>query len=517
MKRPKSRPRGMVLIIVLVTAAVLSLGAYSYTHWMRAEAMGARAAAQQSQVRWLADSAVEYARAVLSSSNATPNEPLHLEDNPGLFAARPLVASSGAPIGYFSVVNVPLNGPAGAVRFGLENESAKIPLHQRRLLSDRACLMGLPGMTEAIADAILDWIDRDDTPRDSGAEASFYRALQPPYEPRNGTPQSIGELQLIKGVTPRLLFGEDANLDGILNPNENDGDQSWPPDDADGTLDRGWFPYLTLYSASPNTDSSGQARLNLNGNDQAAISQKLTELFSAELAEFVSAYKKQKPQLSAITELIDAKAPAPQPAGAGGGGGGGPQGGGGAAGKAAPPREISSPWTSNNVNEYLDRALDTLTIAKGKSLKGLIDVRSAPAAVLQALPGITPELAQQIETAGAGKSANDRTAAWLLTEGILTVAQFKQVEPYVTGAASVYRMEGVGYMPQYAGVARVEAILDASKSVAQVIERRDLTRLGHSYRLSVLSQGMMPDAPSFMPINPNQQSLSGPNTMPPRR
>ena len=44
-------------------------------------------------------------------------------------------------------------------------------------------------MTEAIADAILDWIDPDDAPRPFGAEAEYYQGLGVPYVPRNGVPQ----------------------------------------------------------------------------------------------------------------------------------------------------------------------------------------------------------------------------------------------------------------------------------------------------------------------------------------
>ena len=37
--------------------------------------------------------------------------------------------------------------------------------------------MGLPGMTEDVADAILDWLDTDDEPRELGAEIEYYSGL----------------------------------------------------------------------------------------------------------------------------------------------------------------------------------------------------------------------------------------------------------------------------------------------------------------------------------------------------
>ncbi len=57
-----------------------------------------------------------------------------------------------------------------------------------------------------IADAILDWLDPDDTPRENGAEVDYYAAQNPPYAPKNGPLDTIEELLLVRGVTPELLF-----------------------------------------------------------------------------------------------------------------------------------------------------------------------------------------------------------------------------------------------------------------------------------------------------------------------
>ena len=45
----------------------------------------------------------------------------------------------------------------------------------------RELLMGLPGMTEDVADAILDWLDEDEEPREYGVESDYYMGLDPPY------------------------------------------------------------------------------------------------------------------------------------------------------------------------------------------------------------------------------------------------------------------------------------------------------------------------------------------------
>lgn len=128
-------------------------------------------------------------------------------------------------------------------------------------LMTREELMLLEGMTEDVADSILDWIDEDDTPRPLGAEAGFYSQLPSPYEPRNGPVRSLFELELVAGVDPALLRGEDWDLDGDLEPSEDDGDASFPPDNADGLLDAGWSAFITATSIEPSIARSGEPRL----------------------------------------------------------------------------------------------------------------------------------------------------------------------------------------------------------------------------------------------------------------
>ena len=49
----------------------------------------------------------------------------------------------------------------------------------------RGFFMQMPNMTNDVADAILDWIDSDDNPRQYGAEAEYYLALPQPYRAAN--------------------------------------------------------------------------------------------------------------------------------------------------------------------------------------------------------------------------------------------------------------------------------------------------------------------------------------------
>jgi DNA uptake protein ComE-like DNA-binding protein len=124
-------------------------------------------------------------------------------------------------------------------------------------------LMLLDGMTEDVAQAIIDWIDEDDSPQPLGAEEGYYSTLASPYEPRNAPIPSLIELELAAGVTSDQLRGEDWNLNGRLDPDEDDGDISWPPDNGDGVLDAGWSAHITASSAEPGLSGSGGGELRL--------------------------------------------------------------------------------------------------------------------------------------------------------------------------------------------------------------------------------------------------------------
>ena len=136
-------------------------------------------------------------------------------------------------------------------------------------------LLELPEMLEEIADAIIDWRDEDDTPSTGGVEGGYYENLQFGYMARNGPLRTIRELLLVKDVTEQLFFGEDTNLNGQLDYNEQDGDESLPYDDGDSELDKGWIAYLTCYSYDNNKDAEGNPKTNINEGNANPLSRSL--------------------------------------------------------------------------------------------------------------------------------------------------------------------------------------------------------------------------------------------------
>jgi hypothetical protein len=293
-----AKPRaGSVLVTVFVIVLLLTLGAYSFTTLMISELRATDAYERDAQSRALADSGIEWVAANLGTL-AEEAVPPNLYDNPSLFQGVILRDSSNPrSIGRFSTVAPRENDFMGqTLRFGLTDESSKFNLNA--LLGfdleeeqQRDTLLALPNMTIEIADAILDWIDDDQQPRQFGAEDEYYGTLSPPYQAKNAPLESIDELLQVRGLTAALLYGEDANRNGLLDPAENDADVNLPLDDGDGALDRGWSACLTVDSRETNLQPDGSPRINVNDENLAGLYDALVAAFDEDAARFVVAYR----------------------------------------------------------------------------------------------------------------------------------------------------------------------------------------------------------------------------------
>jgi len=100
--------------------------------------------------------------------------------------------------------------------FSFVDEGSKLDLNTATV----EMLELLPRMTPQLAGAIVDWRDANSTVSDGGgAEDETYQRLSPPYRCKNAPFESIDELRLVDGMDLELLYGDDANLNGALDPN----------------------------------------------------------------------------------------------------------------------------------------------------------------------------------------------------------------------------------------------------------------------------------------------------------
>lgn len=541
--------KGFVLLAVLVVVVLLTLSAYQFSELMSAEYQAADSYRRSAQAHALAESGIHFAAAALSNAdniaNVLGNNPY---DNAGAFQGV-LVRQSDVPRfqGRFSILAPidPDEQAGGGYRFGVRDEAGKINLNALLKLDSSGqiahdILIKLPNMTEEIVNAILDWIDADDNARSGGAESDVYLSQNPPYRCKNGPLDTLDELLWVRGVTPQLLFGNDKNRNGVLDPDEDDGNG----------FDPGWSAYLTVYSRERNVANDDTARININDADLNNLSSQLNTALGPDLANFILAYR-----------LYGASQQ-------GQGGSGGTTGGSAAAAPtprttASPaalqaassriladlstssqqrPRSIASLYdlinatvdvpsgntaTSSQVTvlvapggntmafqqtttasqnsttplpsplndpsqlrQLLPVMLDKLTTVRDTELPARINVNTASRAVLLTLPGLTETDVAAILEARASLTGTDetdpvyQTPAWLMTEAKLPAATLKTLERYITARTQVYRVQALGHFDSGGPTARVEAVIDTNGGRPRILYWRDLTELGKGFNLT---------------------------------
>ncbi|MCO6458499.1 MAG: general secretion pathway protein GspK [Pirellulaceae bacterium] len=518
----RRRP-AIVLVIVLVAVVVLSLAAYTFSDLMLAHHEAVQLSGRQIQALALVDSGVDVIRNYLLNEEALRIELGGHLDNPALFQAVPIKEDiEPSEQGNVSILSplIDLDGNLAGVRFGLEDESARVNLNAL-LLADqvqenggRTLLMNLPGMTEDVADSIMDWMDEDDEPREFGAEVDYYSSLSPPYAPKNGPFESIEELLLVRGVWPELLFGLDTNRNGVLDPHEQSGSSlagggaggtagattggAQPNLAASGTLgslDRGWVGYVTLYSQEANLNRDGLPRINVNGDDLQALYDELSEVFSDDVAVFIVAYRlfgpfteeggdtgsisinqldlTQEPQfpINQVLDLVGTRVRAEVD------------------GQQIVLGEVF-PSGIGEMNGYLPVLMDNATVNPSPVIPGRINIHEAPRAILAGIPGMTEEILEALLERRAEESViddpNRNHETWLLTQGLVTLEEMRSLMPFVNAGGDVYRAQVVGYFEDGAASARAEVVIDATAALPRVVFWRDMSHLGRGYPLEVL-------------------------------
>jgi type II secretory pathway component PulK len=500
------KKRGVVLVAVLLVAALVALIAVGVMFRMRAETSVSAATVRGEQAWQAARSGLDRVIALLKVASADMKI---WYDNPDLLANQP-VADDGSYTWYFTVWAEDVSQQAPRVRYGVVDESGKIGLNA----ATAETLLKLPNMTNALVDCLLDWRDADSTVRPEGAEQDYYDQLETPYLAANGPFSSLDELLLAKGFTARLVYGEDANLNGLLDPNEDDGDDSFPPDNRDGVLDRGLRGLATVVSAEPNVDNAGQARIGLNsaggssgrggrsrtdsggassadgetdgsgtdaGADDSGAAAGGAALAGAGLPrktlDFIRLYQAEGNTFKHPSELLEMKYTLKQ------------TNPGNPAQRAG--TEIDSGVGAAELPLVMDR-LTTAPTGTTNPLRGLVNINTAPAEVLAVLPGMDAGLAQQIVEARGNLDADTRaTTAWLYTQNLVDAAAFKAVAPYITTRSLQFSVRCLGYgVPNgtsaaQAGMFRVlEAVVDLSGTTPRIIYLRDITRLGLPFPVS---------------------------------
>ncbi len=439
-----TRRSGTVLVAVLVLVMLSAMAAAVLLYRAQAEVTAATAAGRGQQAYATAMTGLQRATAILSAAGSDHSV---WTDNPDLFAAQ-WVCNDGANDWFFTIyAQNPLD--RDVPRNGVTDEASKININT----AGADTLLALGGMTPELVDCLMDYRDADANTRPAGAEQDYYDQLPHPYVIKNGPLMTVEELLLVKGFTASLVYGEDYNLNGQLEPREDDGDATFPPDNADGQLDRGLLGEATTWSYERNVAADGSQRININGGGDLSGAR-----LSQQTRDFIGLYRKEGNVFKHPAELLNLRYQL----------------------KKDQDKLKAGQWIESGVGaDELPQVVDRLTTQPGKIVFGKVNINTASAAVLAALPGFDEDLAGQIVSAREQVDAPlEETIAWPYTQNVVSADTFKVIAPFLTSRSWQFHVRCVAYGWPCGQYRVVEAVIDMAGSSPRILYQRDLTRLG---------------------------------------
>lgn len=312
---------GVVLILAVFAVALLSLLAVGISTAVRVELLASRTGLDRVQSLFLAEAGLNQARAILLYDDPRFDT---LLDDWGPDAEAPLDLPQQLGTGYY--------------RVRVHDTCGRININE----ADYETLVRLTNDSQ-VAAAIIDWRDRGSTPAPGGAEQEYYAALPHPYSPRNGPFQSVGELLLVRGVTPEMFFGTEETA--------------------------GLTDMVTVCSFSSNLDPSGQPKLSLdsfrNWGEQA-----YRNMVMARLGSVLSMYEVQE-IWRGLRDLLQAGRP----------------------GYTSLAQLVT---VAGLHHSKVAQIIDLVCVESGPVSRGKINLNTAPLWVLATLPGSSDDLADAI-------------------------------------------------------------------------------------------------------------------------
>lgn len=201
------RESGIALIIVLWVMTLLVVTLLSFSVTARTELFSTMTFKEQMINKYLAEAGMQRAIMEIFYRNANKNNPIS-------FTGEEVCRTDGT-FYYGSLSN-------GYYKFSLEDESGRININMLNdssgiILNNLLVNLGVEKETaDTIVDSILDWRDADNLTRLHGAEDDYYMSLTNPYKAKNTNFDNPGELLLVKGITPEILYGN-GERPGLIN------------------------------------------------------------------------------------------------------------------------------------------------------------------------------------------------------------------------------------------------------------------------------------------------------------
>jgi hypothetical protein len=429
--KARKQERGFLLIAVLVIVMLASMVALSLLFRMRAEQAGFSAASGSEQGWLAAMSGIEQAMHL-----ARATDPAEWQNNPSAFRHQ-YVLDDGSDKWYFTVFS-PAPPEEDDLRYGLVDENRKLNLNKATAEALQKCTFLSPAQVEAITGGPTNTADLTlgESLLQSSARLHF---------------STLDELLKLPGFSPGVIYGEDANRNLRLDPNEDDGEILFPPDDSDGQLFLGLQEVATVYSYEYDIASDGSPRFQLNSSVR-----KVPEFIIPEkTAAYIEAAWSNNVVFKHPSELLEAT------------------------------NKLGGVEMDSGVGaKELPTILDQLTTTFAARLVGLINVNTASAKVLHGVPGIGEAKADSIVQHRESLPPEQKgSIAWLYADGVLTAEEFRLAAPHLTTNSRQFRFNVLGYSLPSGRFRAFEVVIDTADKAPQIIYLRDITRLGLPFAL----------------------------------
>ncbi|MBN1844257.1 MAG: general secretion pathway protein GspK [Sedimentisphaerales bacterium] len=318
--------------------------------------------------------------------------------------------------------------------FGVTDEAAKINLNS----ATQEMLLKLPGMTTELASAIIDWRDEDSEITPGGAESEYYLLLEDPYYCKDAPLETVEEILLLRGASTEILYGEDTNKNGVLDPQENDADQSEPPDNKNGRLDRGIYDYVTVYTRQPNVSEDGSQRVNVNQGGNQQLSSLLREVIKDDrYFQLMDGIRDNRP----YRNILDMY------------------------------------YRSGLTKEEFEQVADRLTTNSATTLVGLVNINTAPREVLLCLPELTENDADALIAKRANLDETQRQNVAWVTE-VLDQEKAVAIGEHITTRSFQKSADIVSVSRNGRAYRRYQAVLDMQNETPRVVYWKSLHHLG---------------------------------------
>jgi type II secretory pathway component PulK len=411
--------RGAAYVVALMVTTVLAGLVLVFAREMRVESDASANRVSQTQARWVAQGALEAVRGDLAYV-------ISLGEAPRLDRVGAQAQQLGGGLFWLIKANPEDDRE---LAFGIMGEGGRINLDAFAGID----ALELPGMDANLAAAIIDWQDRNPRITPGGAESAYYLSRDTPYQIKDRDLETVGELMYVRGMSTDLLFGEDANRNYKLDPNEDDGNANPPNDNGDGKLDRGFIDYFTVYSNDPGVSDSGTNKVTLDIKSSAQQYNQLRNFLATQLDD---------DRAKELADLSYNKTAT--------------------AGKNDTYTSVLQFFTETKAtNEEFELVHDGLKrLDNDDELEGLIDVYHASEKVLATLPGLDPGDARAIMNARPKLKPGEATPnlSWIID--VLGEEKAIPAARYMTHRSYQFTVDIVAISGDGRGFCRLRAVLD---------------------------------------------------------